>query len=102
MDQPARIEARPGVEIAYRTDGPPDNGAAGGFYWLGGFKSDMTGTKAKTIAALARDTARSCMRLDYSGHGASGVSFLDVTISLWLSEAVFMFRRLTAGRRIVI
>src|SRR5947208_2810564 len=98
MDQPARIEARPAVEIAYRTDGPSDSGSAGGFFWLGGFKSDMTGTKAEAIAALARETSRPCLRFDYSGHGASGGSFLDGTISLWLSEAVFMFRRLTAGR----
>lgn len=93
---------RPGIGLAFLDDGPPGDGETCGFFWLGGLKSDMTGSKAEAIAALARSMARPCLRFDYSGHGASGGRFTDGTISLWLSEAVHMFRTHSAGPRIVI
>ncbi len=46
-----------GSELAYREDGGEDLGRTG-FFWLGGFKSDMEGSKAETLASLARDTRR--------------------------------------------
>jgi pimeloyl-ACP methyl ester carboxylesterase len=93
---------RPGIELAYLEDGPPDDGETCGFFWLGGLKSDMTGSKAETIAKLAQETGRPCQRFDYSGHGASGGQFTDGTISLWLAEAVHMFQKHSSGPRIVI
>jgi pimeloyl-ACP methyl ester carboxylesterase len=93
---------RPGIGLAFLEDGPPDDGQTCGFFWLGGLKSDMTGSKAEAIAAIAREEKRSCLRFDYSGHGASGGNFRDGTISLWLAEAVHMFRNHTSGPRIVI
>jgi pimeloyl-ACP methyl ester carboxylesterase len=93
---------RPGIELAFLEDGLVDDGETCGFFWLGGLKSDMTGSKAAAVAALARDMHRPCLRFDYSGHGASGGEFTDGTISLWLSEAVHMFQNHTLGPRIVI
>jgi pimeloyl-ACP methyl ester carboxylesterase len=91
-------EVRPGVRLAYRHDGAADDGKAPGLFWLGGFMSDMTGTKAQALA----ETGLSLLRFDYSGHGASGGAFTDGTISLWLAEALHMFRRHTKGPRIVV
>ena len=55
-------------------------GAEPGIVWLGGFKSDMAGSKAEALAALARDTRRTAFRFDYSGHGESGGFFVDGSI----------------------
>ena len=67
--------------------------AAGGntlahFVWLGGYRSDMTGTKAVELTALAARLGTGCVRFDYSGHGASGGAFVDGTISRWLAESL--------------
>ena len=94
-------ESPEGVKLAYRADGPAASPACG-FFWLGGFKSDMEGSKAEALAALARETGRPGFRFDYSGHGASGGDFLDGSISAWLSEARHMFTRLAEGPRIVV
>lgn len=56
--------------------------------WLGGYRSDMAGTKALALAAYAAARGLGCLRLDYSGHGASGGRFIDGTISRWLEEAL--------------
>ena len=90
-----------GTELAYREDGGEDLGRCG-LFWLGGFKSDMDGSKAEALAALARDTRRSSLRFDYSGHGASGGNFADGTISAWLAQALHMFTRHAPGRRIIV
>ena len=89
------------IRLAYREDGREDI-ARCGFFWLGGFKSDMEGSKAEVLGALARETRRPGFRFDYSGHGASGGDFLKGTISGWLGQASHMFTRKALGRRIVI
>jgi pimeloyl-ACP methyl ester carboxylesterase len=92
---------RDGTEIAYREDGGEDFGRCG-LFWLGGFKSDMEGSKAEALAALARDTRRTSLRFDYSGHGRSGGLFIDGTISAWLEQSLHMFMARATGRRIVV
>lgn len=95
--------ARAGIELAWLSDGPQvKENAPTGLIWLGGFMSDMTGSKAQVLAELARETGRNCIRFDYSGHGASGGAFRDGTISTWLDEAVQMFLTHAPGPRIVI
>ena len=56
--------------------------------WLGGYRSDMRGTKAAELAAYAQANGLACLRLDYSGHGESGGTFSQGTISRWLEEAL--------------
>ncbi|GEO83750.1 MULTISPECIES: alpha/beta hydrolase [Alphaproteobacteria] len=56
--------------------------------WLGGYRSDMTGTKAVELDALAAKKGLAAIRFDYSGHGASGGEFAQGTISRWLEEAL--------------
>jgi pimeloyl-ACP methyl ester carboxylesterase len=91
-----------GERLAYIQDGPADDRARTGFFWLGGFMSDMQGAKAEALAALARDTRRPGLRFDYSGHGQSSGDFLDGTISRWLEQAIHMFIARTSGKRIVV
>ncbi|KAA3502607.1 alpha/beta hydrolase [Rhizobium rhizogenes] len=56
--------------------------------WLGGYRSDMAGTKAVELDRFAAENGLACLRLDYSGHGASGGDFNNGTISRWLEEAL--------------
>jgi pimeloyl-ACP methyl ester carboxylesterase len=73
-----------------------------GVVWLGGYKSDMLGTKAETLADRAAKTGRAFLRHDYSGHGESGGDFADGTISKWLSQSLAVFRRFSEGRQILV
>lgn len=91
-----------GVQIAFREDGGGDDMGRCGFFWLGGYKSDMEGSKAEALAGLARESRRPSLRFDYSGHGSSGGFFVDGTISAWLEQSLHMFRTRTMGRRIVV
>src|SRR4051812_37576046 len=72
-------------------------GQAPGLFWLGGFKSDMVGTKAMALDAWAAERGRGCVRFDYSGHGESGGQFVDGTIGKWLEESVSVFKQVCRG-----
>ncbi|AMN38786.1 alpha/beta hydrolase [Rhodoplanes sp. Z2-YC6860] len=73
-----------------------------GVFWLGGFKSDMQGTKAVALDEWAARTGRACLRFDYSGHGESGGAFTDGTIGRWLEDAVAVFERFAKGPQVVV
>ncbi len=85
-------------EIAFiaRTGGTP------GVFWLGGFRSDMQGSKAAALDSWAEDEGYAATRFDYSGHGQSGGRFADGTISRWLEEAEAVFDAATDGPQVVI
>ena len=87
-----------GVRIAWRRR----SGAAPGVVWLGGYRSDMQGTKAQALDAWAARTGRACLRHDYSGHGESGGAFADGTISKWMAESLAVFRAETDGPQILV
>lgn len=77
-------------------------GGAPGLFWLGGFKSDMRGTKAAALDAWAAREGRACIRFDYSGHGESEGKFSDGTIGRWLEEAIAVFTGCARGPHVVI
>jgi pimeloyl-ACP methyl ester carboxylesterase len=77
-------------------------GSAPGLFWLGGFNSDMQGTKALALDAWAAEHGRACVRFDYSGHGESGGAFIDGTIGRWLEESVAVFEQFCVGPQVVI
>jgi pimeloyl-ACP methyl ester carboxylesterase len=77
-------------------------GAGPGLVWLGGFKSDMRGTKAAAIDAWAEAQGRACLRFDYSGHGESEGAFRDGTIGRWLEESLAVFEAGCRGPQILI
>ncbi|CCV03778.1 conserved hypothetical protein [Mesorhizobium metallidurans STM 2683] len=87
-----------GLSIAVRQTA----GAAPGIVWLGGYKSDMLGTKAETLSQWADGQGRAFLRHDYSGHGESGGAFADGTISKWLAESLAVFRHYTKGKQILV
>lgn len=63
--------------------------------WMGGLKSDMTGTKAEALAGWATKTGRAFLRFDYSGHGASEGRFENGSITRWLADALAVIDFLT-------
>lgn len=77
-------------------------GTASGLFWLGGFKSDMRGTKAVALHEHATKSGRACIRFDYSGHGESSEKFEDGTISVWLEDALAVFASRARGPQIVV
>ena len=77
-------------------------GTGPGLFWLGGFNSDMRGTKAEALDAWAKDLGRAMVRLDYSGHGQSGGVFTDGTIGRWLEESLAVFNACCRGPQVLV
>lgn len=73
-----------------------------GIVWLGGYRSDMLGTKAEWLERYASDKGVAFLRHDYSGHGESGGEFRDGTISLWLQQSLAVFRQFSSGPQILV
>jgi len=87
-----------GAQLAWRA-------VAGGgptVVWLGGFNSDMTGTKAQALADWGVRTGRAYLRFDYFGHGASSGAFADGTISRWRADALSVIDELTEGPLVLV
>jgi pimeloyl-ACP methyl ester carboxylesterase len=99
----AQLQIDHGSFLAYRRRSASGDGAkCPGVVFLGGFRSDMTGTKASTLDEFCHARGLSFLRFDYSGHGASGGDFLDGTISRWFADALAAFDRLTEGPQILV
>jgi pimeloyl-ACP methyl ester carboxylesterase len=77
-------------------------GAAPGLFWLGGYKSDMKGSKAQALADWAQNEGRAYLRFDYSGHGESGGAFTDGTIGRWLEDSLAVFDTYACGPQILV
>jgi pimeloyl-ACP methyl ester carboxylesterase len=65
--------------------------------WLGGFGSDMTGTKAQALADWAERSGRCFLRFDYFGHGRSDGDFREGTVTRWREDALAVLDQLTQG-----
>ncbi|MDX1402864.1 MAG: alpha/beta hydrolase [Kiloniellales bacterium] len=90
-----------GVRIAYqKLDGR--NPKLPGLMFLGGFMSDMTGTKALYLEEHAKERGQAFLRLDYRGHGASSGRFEDGTIGLWAEDALGVFDSLSEGPQVLV
>jgi len=77
-------------------------GEGTGLIWLGGFKSDMEGSKVLALESWARDAGRPFVRFDYFGHGTSSGEFRQGTISRWRDDALQVLDELTQGPQILI
>jgi pimeloyl-ACP methyl ester carboxylesterase len=77
-------------------------GKAPGIVFLGGFGSDMSGTKATALEQAAVERGQAFLRLDYSGHGQSEGRFVDGTIGDWFADALAVFDAVTEGPQIVV
>jgi pimeloyl-ACP methyl ester carboxylesterase len=87
-----------GVGVAFQKR----DGAAPGLVWLGGYRSDMGGTKAQYLDAYSERTGRALLRHDYSGHGQSEGSVHDGTISQWVRQSLVVFHAQSSGPQILI
>lgn len=87
--------------IAYRRRDGARSGEPGVF-WLGGFRSDMLGTKAECLDRWAAENGRTYLRFDYSGHGESAGAFEDGSIGDWFEDALAVFDALTEGPQILV
>src|SRR5271165_3080385 len=93
------FQARPGLpRLAYRRTA----GRGPGTMFLGGFGSDMTGTKATALETAS--VARGCafVRFDYRGDGRSDGDFVDFTLGDWLDDALAIFDAVTEGPQILV
>ncbi len=79
-------------KIAYSQNELQKQGVRKGLFWLGGFKSDMNGSKAKSLVDVGVSQNLGVTRFDYSGHGQSAGTFLDGCISEWLEDAIAVFK----------
>ena len=77
--------ARPdGETLAFKAvagDGPT-------VIWIGGFRSDMEGTKALALEQAARERGWSFVRYDHFAHGQSSGDWKQATIGRWREDAV--------------
>jgi len=86
------VDARrqlPARQLAYRNRA----GDAPAVIWLGGFRSDMTSTKATALDEACAEDGRAMLRFDYHAHGESAGDFHAATLSIWLDDALEMIRR---------
>jgi pimeloyl-ACP methyl ester carboxylesterase len=95
---PDTLKRPDGSAIAYHKT----PGSAPGIVFLGGFMSDMTGSKALFLEAFARERGQAFLRFDYQGHGASTGRFEEGTIGLWAADAVAALDALTEGPQVLV
>src|ERR1019366_8119524 len=88
-----------GEKIAWRRV----DGEAPTVVWLGGFRSDMTGTKAEALAEWATKAGRAFLRFDYLGHGESSGDFQTKgTITRWREDALAVLDELVEGPTVLV
>lgn len=87
-----------GRQIAYQQR----HGTGPGVIFLGGFRSDMEGSKAQFLHDWAERHGRAFVRFDYSGHGRSSGRFEDGAIGDWFEDACAVLAQLTMGPQILV
>ena len=86
------------MHLAYHST----RGKTPGVIFLGGFRSDMTGTKAMALEQACARNGRAFIRFDYFGHGQSTGDFVDGTISQWRDDTIAVLDELTTGPQILV
>lgn len=84
-DDAVRHLTRPdGETIAFRQV----EGGGATVVWIGGFRSDMEGTKALALDAAAREQGWRFFRYDHFAHGQSSGDWRAATIGRWREDAI--------------
>jgi pimeloyl-ACP methyl ester carboxylesterase len=78
------------------------DGAGPTVVWLGGYRSDMAGTKAEALAEWAQANGRACLRFDYYAHGESTGDIRKGTITRWREDALAALDELTEGPLVLV
>lgn len=97
MSDVQHLVTKTGRRIAYHQHA----GQGPGVVFLGGLRSDMTGSKALYLQDLAQAQGRAFLRFDYSGHGQSSGQFQDGAIGDWFADAQAALA-LTSGPQVLI
>ena len=93
-ERTGKLERPDGEQIAWRRV----DGRGPTVVWLGGFRSDMAGTKAEALADWAQAAGRAYLRFDYLGHGESSGDFrAKGTITRWREDALAVLDELALG-----
>ncbi len=92
------LERSGGERLAWRKI----DGKGPAIVWLGGFRSDMGGTKAEAIAAAAAERGWPCLRFDYFAHGQSSGRWSEATIGRWREDALAAIDQLTDGPLVLV
>ncbi len=92
------LNAKDGTKIHYQKV----SGKNPGVVFLGGFMSDMTGTKALYLESKCREWGHAYVRFDYYGHGLSDGDFKTGTIGRWLEDSLCVLDQLTEGPQILV
>ena len=98
MAEPNHLDTAQGRRLAWHRF----SGREPGVVFLGGLRSDMTGTKAVHLEDWARRTGRAFLRFDYSGHGQSSGTFTEGCIGDWSEDAQAAVEALTEGPQILV
>lgn len=99
----AILETTKASSIAYhRLRGEGDGANRPGVVFLCGFRSDMSGTKAKWLERWCANRGRAYVRFDYRGHGRSSGPFETFAISDWAEDAAAVLDRLCDGPQILV
>lgn len=96
MTDPQFLSRPDGTRLAYCAT-PARDPAKPGILFCGGFRSDMTGTKAVALEEAAKQHGLGYVRFDYFGHGQSDGDFLDGSIGRWKEDTLAMLREVCAA-----
>jgi pimeloyl-ACP methyl ester carboxylesterase len=96
--QHSTIRREDGTELAY--EWLPGHSPT--VVFLPGFASDMGGTKATVLRAACAARGQAMLRLDYSGHGASGGDFLAGSIGVWAADALRVIGAVTGDAKLLL
>ena len=109
MQNPPRSSTDPqsliredGANIAYHVSPGKDSTKPIGVIFMGGFHSDMQGTKAVALERWAQTQGRAFLRFDYTGHGQSSGTFEAGCIGDWARDALYAFDQLTHGPQVIV
>ena len=102
MGDPDIYTTSDGRRLAYHKVSAQGTEDRPGVVFFGGFKSDMTGSKAVFLQQTCEALGLAFLRFDYTGHGASSGKFEDGSIGDWARDAEDIVSALTDGPQIYI
>lgn len=103
MTEISHLPQPAGYSIAYHHNpGSSDPGPKPGILFCGGFRSDMTGTKAIALEQAASRAGRGFTRFDYFAHGATGGDFAQGSIGRWLEDTLAIIDAVAQGPQILV
>jgi len=102
MNKPSHLNLKDDSYIAYHKFESQDNKKPFGIIFLGGFRSDMEGTKALFLEKTAQELDIDFIRFDYFGHGKSSEEFTKCNITTWKENVISVLDNLTDKKQIIV